>query len=58
MSTFSVALSVEFSKLRRSLSLVLVAIAPTLISVFVFFNVLRGKHGLPWQMLLVTSAGI
>jgi ABC-2 type transport system permease protein len=58
MSTFSVALSVEFSKLRRSLSLVLVAIAPTLISVFEFFNVLRGKHGLPWQMLLVTSAGI
>jgi len=58
MSSFSVALSVEFSKLRRSLSLVLVAIAPTLIAVFEFFNVLRGKHGLPWQMLLATSAAI
>jgi hypothetical protein len=58
MTTFSTVLSVEFSKLRRSLSLVLVAIAPALICVFLFFNVLRGKHGLPWPMLFATSAGI
>ena len=55
---FSVALSVEFAKLRRSLALVLVLIAPTLIAVFLFFNVLRGKHGLPWEMVLQTSAAI
>jgi len=55
---FSTALCVEFTKLRRSLALVLVLVAPALICVFVFFNMLRGAHALPWQMLLQTSAAI
>ena len=57
-TTISVALSVEFTKLRRSLALVLVAIAPALIAVFLFFNQLRGSKGMPWPRLMATSAGI
>jgi ABC-2 type transport system permease protein len=56
--TFSVALAVEFTKLRRSLALVLVVVAPALIAVFLFFNMLRGAHGLPWSLVLQTSAAI
>ncbi len=55
---FSVALAVEAIKLRRSLALLLVVVAPALIAVFVFFNLLRGEHAMPWPMLLQTSAAI
>ncbi len=55
---FSVALAVEAIKLRRSLALLLVVVAPALIAVFVFFNLLRAEHAMPWPMLLQTSAAI
>jgi hypothetical protein len=44
--------------LRRSLALLLVVVAPALIAVFVFFNLLRGEHPMPWQMLLQSTAAI
>lgn len=55
---FSVALAVEAIKLRRSLALLLVVVAPALIAVFVFFNLLRAERAMPWPMLLQTSAAI
>ena len=56
---FSVAIAVEAIKLRRSLALLLVVVAPALIAVFVFANMLRsGGRPMPWEMLLQTSAAI
>lgn len=55
---FSVALAVEAIKLRRSLASLLVVVAPTLIAVFMFFNLLHGEHAMQWQMVLQTSAAI
>jgi hypothetical protein len=51
-------LSVELRKLNRSLALVLALAAPSLIGVFIFFNMLRGKTAQPWDMLLTGSTGI
>ena len=51
-------LSVEIRKLNRSLAAVLALAAPSLIAIFVFFNLLRGKKAPPWEMLLQTSTGI
>jgi len=55
---FTVALAVEAAKLRRSLALLLAAVAPLLIAVFVFFNLLRMEKPLPWATTLQTSAAI
>lgn len=44
--------------MRRSLALLLALFAPALIAVFVFLNLLKSKHALPWQMTLQTSAAI
>ena len=55
---FSTALAVEAYKLRRSLALLLAAVAPLLIAIFLFFNVVRLKHAMPWDMALQTSAAI
>lgn len=55
---FSVALFVEFVKLRRSLALVLVVVAPALIAAFLLATVLRSARGLPWETMLQTSAAI
>jgi len=52
------ALSVEWRKLNRSLAAVLAVAAPSLIAIFVFFNLLRGKKAPPWEMLLQGSTGI
>ncbi len=46
----SAALAVEFVKLRRSLALLLAVVAPTLVAVFVFFNLLRFEKAAAWQM--------
>lgn len=51
-------LGVEARKLNRSLALLLAVAAPTLIAVFLFFNMLRGKEGQPWEMWLQQSTGI
>ncbi|MEQ7155693.1 ABC transporter permease [Brevundimonas aurifodinae] len=51
-------LSVEVRKLNRSLALLLALAAPTLIAIFVFFNMLRGKEPQPWEMYLQSSTAI
>lgn len=51
-------LSVELRKLNRSLALVLALAAPSLIGVFIFFNMLRGDTPQPWTMWLGSSTGI
>ena len=53
---FATALAVEAFKLRRSLALLLAAVAPLLIAVFVFFNLLRLGKAAPWAMALQMSA--
>lgn len=51
-------LSVEIRKLNRSLAALLAIAAPTLIAVFVFFNMLRGKTPMAWEMWMTSAAGI
>ncbi|MGZ9113773.1 MAG: ABC transporter permease [Brevundimonas sp.] len=51
-------LSVEVRKLNRSLAAVLAVAAPSLIAIFTFFNLLRGKTPQPWEMWMVSSIGI
>lgn len=51
-------LSVEARKLNRSLAALLAVAAPTLIAIFVFFNMLRGKAAMPWDMFMQGSVGI
>lgn len=51
-------LSVEIRKLNRSLAAVLAVAAPSLIAIFTFFNLLRGKAPMPWEMWMVSSIGI
>lgn len=55
---FTTALAVEAYKLRRSLALVLAAVAPLLIAIFVFFNLVRVDKPVPWAITLQTSAAI
>jgi len=52
------ALIVEARKLNRSLALLLALAAPSLIGIFIFFNMLRGKAPMPWDMWMGSSAGI
>lgn len=52
------ALNVEFRKLNRSLALVLALVAPALIAVFTFFNVLRNDEAQPWEMWLMSGNAI
>lgn len=51
-------LFVEMVKLKRSLALALVVLAPGLIAVFNFFNALRLKEAGDWAMWMMSSAGI
>lgn len=51
-------LSVELRKLNRSLAAVLAVAAPSLIAIFGFFMVLRGKGAQPWEMWMVSAIGI
>lgn len=51
-------LIVELRKLNRSLAAALAIAAPGLIAVFTFFNMLRGKTPQPWDMWMVSAAGI
>lgn len=51
-------LSVEVRKLNRSLAVLLAVAAPSLIAVFTFFNLMRGKAAQPWEMWMVSSIGI
>ena len=51
-------LSVEIRKLNRSLAALLAVAAPSLIAIFTFFNMLRGKAPQPWDMWMVSASGI
>lgn len=51
-------LSVELRKLNRSLAAVLAMAAPSLIAIFLFFNLLRGKKAPPWEMCLQMSGTV
>jgi hypothetical protein len=51
-------LSVEARKLNRSLAALLAVAAPSLIAVFLFFNLLRGGKPQPWEMWTQSSTGI
>lgn len=51
-------LSVEFRKLNRSLALLLAIVAPALIAVFTFFNMLRGDAPLSWDTWLMSGSAI
>ena len=55
---FFAPLIVEARKLNRSLAALLAAAAPSLIAIFTFFNLLRGKAPQPWDMWMVSAAGI
>lgn len=55
---FAAALAVEAWKLRRSLALVLAAVAPLLIAVFMFFNATRLEQPMSWGIALQSAAGI
>lgn len=48
-------LSVEARKLNRSLAGLLALAAPTLIAIFLFFNLLRADKPQPWEMLTQSS---
>ncbi|MFW2342593.1 ABC transporter permease [Brevundimonas sp.] len=51
-------LIVELRKLNRSLAAALALAAPGLIAVFTFFNMLRGNAPQPWDMWMISAAGI
>lgn len=53
-----VVLAVEARKLNRSLALLLALAAPTLIAIFVFFNMLRGEAPRPWLMYTQAATAI
>lgn len=57
-SPFFAPLIVEARKLNRSLAAVLAVAAPSLIAIFTFFNMLRGKAPQPWDMWIVGASGI
>lgn len=52
------ALIVEGRKLNRSLAALLAVAAPTLIAIFLFFNMLRGEKPMPWTMWMQSSIGV
>ena len=57
-SPFLAPLFVEARKLNRSLAALLAVAAPSLIALFVFFNMLRGKQAAPWDMWMLNASAI
>lgn len=57
-SPFLAPLFVEARKLNRSLAAVLAVAAPSLIAIFTFFNMLRGKAPQPWEMWMGSGSAI
>ncbi|HEY0600021.1 ABC transporter permease [Brevundimonas sp.] len=57
-SPFLAPLFVEARKLNRSLAAVLAVAAPSLIALFTFFNMLRGKQAAPWEMWMGSASAI
>ena len=54
----TVSIAVEFVKLRRSLALLLALVAPALIAIFLFFNLLRFDNASTWERAAQTSTAI
>lgn len=52
------ALFVEARKLNRSLAALLAIAAPSLIALFTFFNMMRGKAPAPWDMWMGSASAI
>ncbi len=52
------ALSVEFRKLNRSLALLLAVVAPALIAIFTFFNIMRGDSPQEYDMWIMSGSAI
>ena len=57
-SPFFAPVFVEARKLNRSLAAVLAVAAPSLIALFTFFNLLRGKAPMPWDMWMLNASAI
>jgi ABC-2 type transport system permease protein len=57
-SPYFAPLFVEARKLNRSLAALLAVAAPSLIAIFVFFNMLRGKQPAPWDMWMISACGV
>jgi ABC-2 type transport system permease protein len=57
-SPFFAPLFVEARKLNRSLAALLAVAAPSLIAIFSFFNMMRGKQAAPWEMWMGSAAAI
>lgn len=57
-ASFATMLAVEASKLRHSLALLLAVVAPSLIAIFVFFNLVRQAKAMPWTMTLQFPSAI
>lgn len=55
---FITTLAVETFKLRRSLALLLALVAPLLVAIFVFFNLIRSGKPASWTMTLQMSSAI
>lgn len=55
---FFAPLAVEARKLNRSLAALLAVAAPSLIAIFIFFNMLRGKSPASWDQWMGGAAGI
>lgn len=55
---FCNVVAVEARKLNRSLAALLAVAAPSLIAVFTFFNMMRGKTPQPWDMWMLGAEGI
>ncbi len=51
-------LIVEARKLNRSLAALLAVAAPSLIAIFTFFNMMRGKAPQPWDMWMGSASAI
>ncbi|MGZ9098142.1 MAG: ABC transporter permease [Brevundimonas sp.] len=51
-------LAVEARKLNRSLAILLAVAAPSLIALFTFFNMMRGKAPAPWDLWMGSASAI
>ncbi|MHA6724044.1 ABC transporter permease [Sphingomonas sp. RS2018] len=56
--SFATVLGVEIRKLRRSLAALLAVVAPSIIAIFMFFNVVRMSKAVPWFVWMGNMTGL
>ncbi|MFD1786177.1 ABC transporter permease [Sphingomonas floccifaciens] len=56
--SFTTVLAVEVRKLRRSLAAMIAVAAPSIIAVFLFFNVVRMNKAVPWFVWMGNMTGL